>query len=296
MDSRSSKYETLFRDSSVWHSIFSLANAIGAGDKEKAGNTSSLCFWSAIGIGLAVSVLLLVFQIPLLRLLGTKPEMWEDAKRYQSVLALGTAFMLLSSSMGMLIRAEGAVKEGLIGNLAGTFTNILLDPLFILVFRWSTTGAAIATVLGNVVSSAYYVFYCLRRAATISLEPKRAFISLGGLLPIAALGLPNAASTVLSGFASTFSNNLLSQHGTDAIAAPAAAGKSSMLAITALGYAGVWMDGMTRMDDKNKVIAELLRVPEGMTVRTIVPLGIPEGEVRQKEKKGFDERVVWNHF
>ena len=48
------------------------------------------------------------------------------------------------------------------------------------------------------------------------------------LLPIMALGLPNAASTVLSGFASTFSNNLLSQHGTDAIAA-AAAGKAGML-------------------------------------------------------------------
>ena len=205
MDTKQSRYEALFRDSSVWRSIFSLAlpslltivvmifynmadlffiaqlrdtakvaavsivmpvfsiimalatmlgaggsailaNAIGAGDREKAKNTSSLCFWAAIGIGLFVSVLLLSFQTPLLRLLGTKPEMWEDAKRYQSVLALGTSFMLLSSSMGMLIRSEGAVKEGLIGNLAGTFTNILLDPLFILIFRWGTTGAAIATV------------------------------------------------------------------------------------------------------------------------------------------------------
>ena len=255
MDSRSSKYEALFRNSSVWRSIFLLAlpslltivvmifynmadlffiaqlrdtakvaavsivmpvfsiimalatmigaggsailaNAIGAGDREKAKNTSSLCFWAAIGIGLFVSVLLLSFQTPLLHLLGTKPEMWEDAKRYQSVLALGTSFMLLSSSMGMLVRAEGAVKEGLIGNLAGTFTNILLDPLFILIFRWGTTGAAIATVLGNVVSSAYSVFYCLRRAVMISLEPRRALLSPGELLPIAALGLPNAASTV----------------------------------------------------------------------------------------------------
>ena len=76
----------------------------------------------------------------------------------------------------------------------------------------------------------------------------------------------------------------------------AAAVENIMLAITALGYAGVWMDGMTRMDEKNKVIAELLRVPKGMTVRTIVPFGIPEGEVRQKEKKSFDERVVWDRF
>lgn len=76
----------------------------------------------------------------------------------------------------------------------------------------------------------------------------------------------------------------------------AAAVENIMLAITSLGYAGVWMDGMTRMDDKNKTIAGILRVPENMTVRTIVPFGVPEGEVHQKEKKSFDERVVWDHF
>lgn len=206
-----------------------IANAFGSGDMEKAKNISSLCFYSAIALGIVVTVLLFSFQTPLLYLLGTKPEMMKDSRTYLLVLSCGTVFMLISSAMGMLIRAEGAVKEGMYGNLAGTLSNIALDPLFILAFGWGVAGAAVATVIGNIVSTCFYILFVKRRATVISIDPKRGFIMTRELLPIMALGLPNAASTVLSGFASTFSNNLLSQHGTDAIAAAAAAGKAGML-------------------------------------------------------------------
>ena len=76
----------------------------------------------------------------------------------------------------------------------------------------------------------------------------------------------------------------------------AAAVENIMLAITALGYAGVWMDGMSRMSGKDAEIARILQVPEGKTVRTVIPFGVPTGPVRQREKKPFDERVVWEHF
>ncbi len=76
----------------------------------------------------------------------------------------------------------------------------------------------------------------------------------------------------------------------------AAAVENIMLAITAKGYAGVWMDGMTRVGEVPQKIAALLNVPEGKTVRTIIPLGTPKKEVKQREKKPFDERVVWDRF
>ena len=206
-----------------------IANAFGAGDREKAMNTSSLCFYTAIAMGAAGTVLLFIFRNPLLKILGTQPEMWDDSSTYLTILACGTVFMMISSSMGMLIRAEGAVREGMYGNLVGTITNIVLDPIFILVFKWGVAGAAIATVIGNILSCTFYITYVHRRAAVISLEPKRALAAPGEIFLVAALGFPNAASTILSGFASTFSNNLLARHGTDAIAARAAAGKASML-------------------------------------------------------------------
>lgn len=76
----------------------------------------------------------------------------------------------------------------------------------------------------------------------------------------------------------------------------AAAVENIMLAIVASGYAGVWMDGMSRMNDVDTVIAKLLNVPEGKSVRSIIPFGVPVKDVAQAKKKSFDERVVWEHF
>ena len=76
----------------------------------------------------------------------------------------------------------------------------------------------------------------------------------------------------------------------------AAAVENIMLAIVAMGYAGVWMDGMSRMDGKDDEIAALLHLPEGKTVRSIIPFGVPTKEVAQREKKPFDERVVWDSY
>lgn len=76
----------------------------------------------------------------------------------------------------------------------------------------------------------------------------------------------------------------------------AAAVENIMLAITAMGYAGVWMDGMSRMQGRAEQIAEILNVPEGKKVRTIIPFGRPEKEVSQRDKKPFDERVIWDRF
>lgn len=201
----------------------------GAGNSDRAGNTASLCFYSGIVLSVLISAALLFFATPLLRFLGTQPEMWKDTETYLKILAPGTVFMISSSTLSAMIRAEGAVREGLKGYLAGTVTNIVLDPLFILVFRWGVAGAAAATVLGNIVSVLLYLVYIRRHATVTSLDPKRAITDVTVLGSIVALGIPNAVSTLLNGFASTFSNRLLSIHGTDAIAAMAAAGKSSML-------------------------------------------------------------------
>lgn len=206
-----------------------IAGDIGADNREKAMNDSSTCFYAAVILGIVLSACLLMFPDPLLRMLGTKPEMWNDSAAYLRILSCGTVFMLIPSAMGMIVRAEGAVKEGLIGNMSGTVTNLILDPLFILVFRWGVPGAAIATVIGNIISSCYYIFYVLKRSRMLSLSLRRALISPAAILPVAALGVPNALSTILSGFSSAFSNSLLSGYGTQAIAARAAAGKASML-------------------------------------------------------------------
>jgi nitroreductase len=75
-----------------------------------------------------------------------------------------------------------------------------------------------------------------------------------------------------------------------------AAVENMLLAVTALGYATVWLDGVLRREEKARRIAELFAIPPGKTIRVILPLGVPVEEKKQKEKKTFDERAWFNRY
>lgn len=76
----------------------------------------------------------------------------------------------------------------------------------------------------------------------------------------------------------------------------AAATENILLAAAALGYASVWMDGMTKADEANAKIREILNVPDGKTVRTILPIGVPVQAGTQNPRKPFEERCTYNQF
>ena len=76
----------------------------------------------------------------------------------------------------------------------------------------------------------------------------------------------------------------------------AAAVENMLLAVTALGYATVWIDGWLRVEGRAERIGELLGVPEGKIVRIALPIGAPAEEYKQPEKKPFGERAWFNKF
>ena len=206
-----------------------IANTLGAGDREKAKTLSSLCVWSAVVFGAVFTVLMFSATKPLLRLLGATEELMVSAGTYMRLLALGSPLMLFSMAMASAVRAEGIILPGMLSHSAGTITNLILDPLFILGFHMGVAGAAIATVLGNLVASAILVIVIRRRCAVMQLSPRYALREPLLLLHILAVGLPNGVSSILSGLASTFSNRLLNPYGAGAIAAMAAAGRAVMV-------------------------------------------------------------------
>ena len=126
-----------------------IAGAIGGGNVRQARVYASVSIWFTIICGLICTLVFLPLENPMLKFLGTTPEAWEPAKAYYRVLVIGFAFMLLANTLAMLVRAEGAIKESLLGNVLGTVINIVLDPIFILVLGMGAGGAALATVIGN---------------------------------------------------------------------------------------------------------------------------------------------------
>lgn len=76
----------------------------------------------------------------------------------------------------------------------------------------------------------------------------------------------------------------------------AAAVQNMLLAITALGYATVWVDGWLRYNDHAAKIAEILNIPDSKIVRIILPVGVPEKEKSQPEKMPFERRAWFNQY
>lgn len=206
-----------------------IAQALGGEDRERARTCSSLCVWGCAGFGLAFALLCFVFCGPLLDFLGANEDMRIYARLYLLVLAAGAPVILLNHSLGSVIRGEGAAKQGMVGGLVSTVTNIVLDPIFISGFRLGVGGAAVATVLGNLAGTVYFLLYKKRRPSILTLDIQYARKNVPLLGSILALGLPNAVSSTLSGFAATFSNRLLVAYSTGAVAAMGAAGKVTML-------------------------------------------------------------------
>ncbi|MDD5069206.1 MAG: nitroreductase family protein [Candidatus Omnitrophica bacterium] len=75
-----------------------------------------------------------------------------------------------------------------------------------------------------------------------------------------------------------------------------AAVENMLLAITALGYASVWVDGWLRLESRAETISNLLSVPKGKVIRVILPIGVPIAVLCQKEKKSFDQRAWFNSY
>ncbi len=206
-----------------------ISGDLGKKDNEHAKMVSALSIWAGIILGILAGALIIALHQPLLGFLGATPDMVDYAKNYMIILALGAPFLLISNMLSQVLRAEGAVKEGLLGNLTGTIINIILDPIFILGLNMGVVGAAIATVLGNMVATVYYIFYMKKKAVVLNMKPSYAKMQPVYIFTVMALGLPNAISTLLSGFANSFANQLLSKYGSDSIAANAAAGRVNMI-------------------------------------------------------------------
>ena len=202
--------------------------ALGEGREDLMKKYSAFALYASIGLGLMLGALILGGMPFLLSLLGTDGETSPYTAEYLRILALGAPFMIAAGALGNTVRADGDVKDAMIASMSGTLLNIALDPLFIAVFHWGCAGAALATVIGNLVSL-LLLLRAVSRKKAFSLSPKDFTLRREISLRVLGLGLPMAASTLLMSFSSAISNRLTVSYGNVAVAARSVAGKSAML-------------------------------------------------------------------
>ena len=105
----------------------------------------------------------LIFLEPVLRLFGAIPSVMPYAKDYTFVILLGIPFSILSVSLSNMARTDGSPRMSMYGVLIGAVLNTILDPIYIFVFHWGVTGAAVATVTSQVISTVVLLLYFIKR-------------------------------------------------------------------------------------------------------------------------------------
>ena len=188
--------------------------SLGAGRKDEAhksvGSATLLC----IAVSLVLTAIYLLFSEQIITAFGGRvnEETFKQSKEYFFFITLGLPFYMFGQAMNPVIRSDGSPRFAMGATLAGALVNIVLDPIMIFIFRWGMMGAAVATVLGQVLTTVLSVWY-MRRMRTVRLS--RGSFSLH--LPLArrylALGMTSFLSQISLVAAMAAINNMIKAYG-----------------------------------------------------------------------------------
>ena len=202
---------------------------------EKDGKRLSVfCFYGAILCGIAVTGLLLVFRDPILTLLGADTDTMAYASQYYTYIALGAPFIIVSYTPLNLLRTEGFATASMTGSILGAIVNIILDPIFIFNFGLGAAGAAIATVIGNICTDLFLLWFLLKKSRRLSVDPRNFYIKKKELGQIFAIGIPASVTNLMQSLGLALTNRYLLPYGNDAVAAMGIVMKVNLIAVLVL--------------------------------------------------------------
>lgn len=215
-----------------------LSRALGEKQYDKAKKISSFCLYAGFATGVIGAILMLTFMAQILNAVGTSENTFGFAKSYLSWIAYGGPAIVISTAFTNLIRGEGAAQSSMKGMMAGTVANIILDPIFILdsflgipCLGLGVAGAAIATVIGNLVSILFYFIHVCKPGSVLTLSPKYFAIRNGILKGVLLIGLPASITNILMSLSNILMNTFLVTYGDVAVAGMGIAMKANMLVV-----------------------------------------------------------------
>jgi putative MATE family efflux protein len=206
-----------------------ISRLLGQGNRAQVKNVCSFCFYACIATGLVLMAVMLLCMPFILELIGCSDYTRELARNYLTYTALGGVFVIISGAFSNIIRAEGASKVAMVGMMIGTMVNIVLDPIMILSMNMGVTGAAIATIIGNICTVIFYLWYLLRLKTVLSISPQDFSMREGIVRGIMAIGVPASLTNVLMSAANIIMNTFLVSYSDAAVAAMGIAMRANIL-------------------------------------------------------------------
>lgn len=190
----------------------SISQHFGEGNQNRIKKTVAMSIWLCLGIGVVLTVLGLVFARFLLRILQTPDPIFQGALSYLMILYAGILVVMAYNMAAAILRSLGDGKTPLIAIVIAAITNILLDLLFVLVFRWGVAGAAFATVLAQLLAFIYCLLV-MRKIDLLKMERKDWKPESSIIKRQCGLGIPLALQHVLIAIGGMILQSSINRHG-----------------------------------------------------------------------------------
>ena len=211
-----------------------ISRLLGQQKNKEADIIASTGFFSAITFGLVLTFLGTIFINRLMKNLGATETILPYAKDYAKYILFGAPVMCASFVMNNILRSEGKAALSMVGITFGGILNIILDPVFIFVFKLGISGAAIATLLSQCISFSLLLSCFIRKKSTTKLHIKNVSKKIGTYLLIIKTGLPSLCRQALASTATIFLNVSASFYGDSAVAAMSIVGRIFMFTMSAM--------------------------------------------------------------
>ncbi|MEF2814872.1 MAG: MATE family efflux transporter [Oscillospiraceae bacterium] len=188
--------------------------ALGRNEADKAKRSVGNAVVLSIAGSLVLTAIYLVFADGIIAMFGgtVNEETFRHAQEYFFYITLGIPFYMFGQAMNPVIRADGSPRFAMVSTLAGAVINIILDPIFIFVFKWGMMGAAVATVIGQVATALLAVWYLLHMKV---IRPAKTDFALSGSVcgRMLTLGITSFLSQISLVAAMAAINNMLRKYG-----------------------------------------------------------------------------------
>lgn len=191
-----------------------LSLKLGEKKKEEASKGVANGILLSIIVALVLCVGTLAFLPQLLNLFGCTDVLRDSALKYGYIIAIGLPFMMIGTTLNSIIRADGNPKYAMTSMVAGAVFNIILDPIFIFVFKIGVQGAAIATVISQILTFIINILY-IKKFKTITLGRKQFKLKLNISRKISTLGISSFITQMSIVVVIAFENNLLVKYGAE---------------------------------------------------------------------------------
>jgi multidrug efflux pump len=209
-----------------------ISRCLGAGNREKAKKTAAFCIWTASAVSLLYGIALMLFKSRALPAVGANAETFDFCEAYVFwTITIGAVPTVLNALFAHLVRSEGYSRQASFGMALGGVLNIILDPIFISAFGMEIAGAAIATMLSNLVATFYFVILISgkRKNTVITLNPRHYTLKARIPREVLLVGLPSCIMNIMGVFSNIVLNKLMASYCNEAVAGIGIAKKVDMM-------------------------------------------------------------------